>query len=298
VQFASLYFSYSEASRAPTAIELGCADPDEPCNLPNALVGDPPLKQVVTRTLEAGVRSAQESAFRWNAGWFRAQNYDDLLFVASQQTGFGYFMNFGRTRRQGAELGLSGRIQHFTLGGNYTFLGATYQSPQTVGGGSNSANDGGAGLDGNIAIQPGDRIPLIPRSLLKTYVDYQPTAKILVDLDFVAAGRSFARGNENNLAQPDGVYYLGQGFSPGYGVLNLGAHYQLFKRVQFFVQINNLLDHHYYTAAQLGPTPYDNAGNFIARPFPSVAGNFQIRNTTFFAPGAPIGVWGGMRFRF
>jgi outer membrane receptor protein involved in Fe transport len=94
------------------------------------------------------------------------------------------------------------------------------------------------------------------------------------------------------------VYYLGQGFSPGYGVLNLGAHYQLFKRVQFFVQINNLLDHHYYTAAQLGPTPYDNAGNFIARPFPSVAGDFQIRNTTFFAPGAPIGVWGGMRFRF
>jgi outer membrane receptor protein involved in Fe transport len=296
--FASLYFSYSEASRAPTAIELGCADPDEPCNLPNALVGDPPLKQVVTRTLEAGVRSAQESALRWNAGWFRAENYDDLLFVASQQTGFGYFMNFGRTRRQGLELGLSGRIQHFTLGGNYTFLSATYQSPQTVGGGSNSANDEGIGLEGNIAIQPGDRIPLIPRNLLKAYVDYQPTAKILVDLDFVASGRSFARGNENNLAQPDGVYYLGQGFSPGYGVLNLGAHYQLFKRVQFFVQINNLLDHHYYTAAQLGPTPYDNAGNFIARPFPSVTGNFQIRNTTFFAPGAPIGVWGGMRFRF
>ena len=28
VHFASLYFSYSEASRAPTAIELGCADPE------------------------------------------------------------------------------------------------------------------------------------------------------------------------------------------------------------------------------------------------------------------------------
>ena len=55
-RFASVYFSYSESSRAPTSIELGCADPNEPCNLPNALVSDPPLKQVVTRTLEAGVR--------------------------------------------------------------------------------------------------------------------------------------------------------------------------------------------------------------------------------------------------
>ncbi len=145
---------------------------------------------------------------------------------------------------------------------------------------------------------PGDRIPLIPRNLLKAYVDYQPTAKILVDLDFIVTGRSFARGNENNLDQSDGVYYLGPGFSPGYGVLNLGAHYQLQKRVQFFVQVNNLLDHHYYTAAQLGPTPYDDAGNFIARPFPSVDGVFPIRNTTFFAPGAPIGVWGGIRFKF
>ena len=83
-----------------------------------------------------------------------------------------------------------------------------------------------------------------------------------------------------------------------YGVLNLGANYQLLKRVQIFAQTNNLLDHHYYTAAQLGPTPYDNSGNFIARPFPSVGGNFPIRNTTFYAPGAPIGVWGGIRFKF
>ena len=297
-RFASIYFSYSEASRAPTAIELGCADPNEPCNLPNALVSDPPLKQVVTRTLEAGVRSGEDRKLRWSAGWFRGENYNDLLFVASQQTGFGYFTNFGRTRRQGAEVSLSGRIQHFTLGGNYTFLNATYQSSQTVDGGSNSFNDGGAGLDGNITVQPGDRIPQIPRNILKAYVDYAPTSKIPVDLDFIAVGRSYARGNENNLDQPDGVYYLGPGFSPGYGVVNLGAHYQVQKHVQLFVQVNNLLNHRYYTAAQLGPSPYDNSGNFVARPFPSVDGNTPIRTTTFFAPGAPIGAWGGIRFRF
>ena len=296
-RLATAYFSYSEANRAPTSIELGCADPTQPCNLPNALVSDPPLKQVVTRTFEAGLRGGNDN-LHWSAGWFRGQNYNDLLFVASEQTGFGYFTNFGKTRRQGTEISISDRIGKFTLGGNYTFLNASYQSPQTVDGGSNSTNDGGQGMDGNIAISPGDQIPLIPSNLLKAYVEYHPTAKISVDLDFDAVGRSFARGNENNLDKPDGVYYLGQGYSPGYGVVNLGGHYQIQKHVQLFVQINNVLNHRYYTAAQLGPSPYDNAGNFIARPFPSVDGEFPIRTTTFFAPGAPIGAWGGIRVRF
>ena len=153
-------------------------------------------------------------------------------------------------------------------------------------------------MDGNITVQPGDRIPQIPRNMLKAYAEYQPTSKISVDLDFVAVGRSFARGNENNLDQPDGVYYLGPGFSPGYGVVNLGAHYQIQKKAQLFVQVNNLLNHRYYTAAQLGPSPFDNSGNFVGRPFPSVDGDLPIRTTTFFAPGAPIGAWGGIRFHF
>ncbi len=58
----------------------------------------------------------------WSAGWFRAENYNDLLFVASEQTGFGYFTNFGKTRRQGVEISVSGKNPAFTLGGNYTFL--------------------------------------------------------------------------------------------------------------------------------------------------------------------------------
>jgi outer membrane receptor protein involved in Fe transport len=298
-RFASVYFNYSESNRAPTSIELGCADPTQPCNLPNALVGDPPLKQVVTRTFEAGVRGSMENNLRWSAGWFRGENYNDILFVSSQQTGFGYFLNFGKTLRQGAEISVSGKIKHFTLGGNYTFLDATYQSPQVIAGGSNSLSDGGPGVDGNITVTPGDQIPQMPRNILKAYVEYQPISKISIDLDFDAVGRSFARGNENNLDRPDGLYYLGQGFSPGYGVVNLGAHYQIQKRVQLFVQIDNLLNHRYYTGAQLGPTGFDNGQNFIARPFPAdAAGDFPLRNTTFFAPGAPIGAWGGLRFRF
>ena len=297
------YFSYSEGNRAPTSIELGCADPNTPCRLPNALAGDPPLKQVVTRTLEAGLRGGgEEDHLSWSAGWFRAMNKNDLLFAASTQTGFGYFKNFGKTLRQGAEVLVNGRFWRINLGGGYTFIDATYQSAETVDGSGNSTNDealdGSPGMEGVIQILPGDRIPLIPHHLLKAHAAYQVTRKLSVNLNFVAVSQSFARGNENNLSKPDGVYYLGPGVSPGYGLLNLSANYQVHRHFEIFGQINNLLDHHYYTAALIGSTGFTAQGTFIARPLPAINGDFPIPSATFYAPGAPIGAWGGVRIKF
>ena len=292
------YFGYNEGSRAPTSIELGCADPTQPCKLPNALAGDPPLKQVVTRMFEAGFRGSLERNVNWSVGWFRGVNHDDLLFVASTQTGFGYFKNFGETLRQGLEVDLNTRVRRLNIGGGYTFLAATYQSSETVDGTGNSTSDAGEGLEGTIQIQPGARIPLIPQHLLKAYLDLQATSKLSLDLGLVAVSSSYARGNENNLHQPDGVFYLGPGQSPGYAVLNLGARYQVQRRLQVFIQINNLADRRYYTAAQLGPTGFLANGNFIARQFPAVAGDFPVQQATFFAPGAPRIAWGGIRFSF
>jgi outer membrane receptor protein involved in Fe transport len=59
----NVYARYSQSSRAPTSIELGCADPANPCSLPNALAADPPLHQMVTDTWEAGLRGHPE--FSW-----------------------------------------------------------------------------------------------------------------------------------------------------------------------------------------------------------------------------------------
>ena len=297
------YFSYSEGSRAPTSIELGCADPDHPCKLPNVMAGDPPLKQVVTRTWEAGLRGgASESRFNWSVGWFFADNRDDILFVASRQTGFGYFKNFGKTRRQGIEVDLRARIWRIGLGGGYTFLDATYQSEETVNGESNSSNDEAAeglkGLEGAIEIEPGNRIPFIPQHMLKVFADFQATSKLSFNLSMNAFSSSYGRGNENNQHAADGVYYLGPGKSGGYAAVNLGASYLVHKRVELFARINNLLDRQYFTAAQLGPTGFTDTGNFIARPFPAVSGEFPLRHSTFYAPGAPRIVWGGIRLRF
>jgi outer membrane receptor protein involved in Fe transport len=300
--FVSLYAGVTEGSRAPSSIELGCADPEVPCKLPNTMQGDPPLNQVVTRTFEAGARGGSERSLRWNAGWFRSTNRDDILFVTSGQTGLGYFKNYGQTRRQGIELGVNWRRGRVSTGAGYTLLDATFRSAEQVNGSGNSTNEeaeeGVPGVEGTIDIEPGDRIPLIPRHIAKIFGDVQVTRRFVVDADVVAVSSSFARGNENNRHAPDGRYYLGQGSSPGYGVANLAARFTVSSRVQLFAQINNLFNRRYSTAAQLGPTGFTATGNFIARPFPAIDGEFPLQQSTFFAPGAPRGAWAGLRVQF
>src|SRR5581483_1141658 len=138
----NFYANYSQANRAPTSIELGCADPANPCSLPNALASDPPLSQVITRTWEAGLRGRFEgNHFDWTVGGFRAENTNDILFVASQMTGTGYFQNFAKTLREGVQASIDGRIARINFGLDYTFLSATYQSTETVDGTANNASD-------------------------------------------------------------------------------------------------------------------------------------------------------------
>jgi outer membrane receptor protein involved in Fe transport len=293
----NLYFGYGEGSRAATSIELGCADPDQPCKLPNAMAGDPPLKQVVTRTWEAGIRSGDAGSLTslrwltgltWRFGYFRADNHNDILFVTSTQSGFGYFKNFGRTKRQGIEVGVMREVlTKLNIGAGYTFLAATYASAETLTGSGNSTNDAGSGLEGVIQIEAGDRIPLTPRHMLKVSFDYQPIRRLTFDLNLVAVSRSFARGNENNLHESDGVYYLGPGSSAGYGVVNAGARFEIHRNLEVVAQLNNVFDKRYATAAQLGSTGFTGDATFIARPFPAIGGEFPLQQATFFAPGAP-----------
>jgi outer membrane receptor protein involved in Fe transport len=297
-----LYGSYTEGNRAPTSIELGCADPDAPCRLPNAMAGDPPLNQVRTRTWEFGLRSPSENRLQWSANWFQATNRDDILFVASERTGFGYFQNFAQTRRRGLELDSRLRLGRVLLTGGYTFLDATFQSREEVNGAGNSTNEealaGIPGLEGTIEIEPGNRIPLTPRHVLKASSTIQATSRLSLQVNVFGASSAFARGNENNLHAPDGQTYFGPGSSPGYGVANLGAIYRLTPRLQFFAQVNNLFNRRFYTAAQLGSTGFTPAGDFVARPLPPVDGEYPLPGVTFLAPGAPRGAWAGLRLRF
>ena len=127
----TLFGSLSQGNRAPSPIELGCSDPANACVLPNALQSDPPLKQVVSRTLEIGARGKFAPQLQWNAALFRTVNSDDLLFI-SNGLAAGYFTNFGRTQRQGFELGLSQQYSSFGWSASYSYLRATYQSSACI----------------------------------------------------------------------------------------------------------------------------------------------------------------------
>lgn len=279
----SLDAALAQTSRAPSAIELGCADPEAPCRLPNSLAGDPPLAQVVATTMEAGVRVDAGKSLFARAGLFRTSARDDILFVASPRTGFGFFRNFGRTRRQGLEMVAGASLKGLALSGSYTLLDATYRSPETVGGSGHSGNSECPGGEGNINIVPGNRIPLLPRHLFKASADWQALPWLMINADVQAASGIIARGNENNAHTADGNIYPGAGETPGWAVLNLGAQVTPLQWLVLLLQVDNVLDARFATAAQLGASVFDPQGRFN----PLQAGPGAAQGGTFLGPGAP-----------
>ena len=95
-------------NRAPTPLELGCSSPTNPCIIDNFLIADPPLKQVVATTYEAGLRgstgtNAQTGLVSWALGTFYTLSRDDIINIAGSQPMTGYFQNAGNTLREGIE---------------------------------------------------------------------------------------------------------------------------------------------------------------------------------------------------
>src|SRR5262249_14451393 len=129
----TVYAGYSQANRAPTPLELGCSDPAHPCLIDSFLISDPPLKQVVSTTYEAGLRGSEfGQKLKWNIGVYRTISKDDIINVASEISGFGFFQNAAKTRRQGVEAGLTYKEERWSTYINYAFVDATFQTPLTL----------------------------------------------------------------------------------------------------------------------------------------------------------------------
>jgi outer membrane receptor protein involved in Fe transport len=287
----TVYSGYSQGNRAPSPIELGCADPAQPCTLPNALQSDPFLKQVVTRTLELGVRGTLARDTRWNAALFHATNRDDILFVGTTASASrGFFQNFGRTERRGAELGLSGRASLFEWHASYSYVRATFESTACVVAPSNStAGTSPACAAQQIEVHPGDRIPGVPLHNFKLNVLARPAKSWTVGSTLTAYSGQYVRGNENN-AHSEGGAFGGSGKVGGYALLHLHASYDLGARWELFAKVTNVLDRQYASAGQLGRSAFDAQGRFI----PDAD---DWRNEQFVGPGAPRAGWVGLRYR-
>jgi outer membrane receptor protein involved in Fe transport len=138
-QTVNVYGSYSEGSRAPTSIELGCSDPENPCRLPNAMANDPELKQVVSKTWEAGIRTKLTPELNLSASVYDTRSINDIIFVGTNTSGDGYFSNVGQIERKGFDTSFGYQLGQLTLSGNYTYLDATYESDFSMVSGANSA---------------------------------------------------------------------------------------------------------------------------------------------------------------
>ena len=112
------YGGYNEGMRAPTPIELSCADEAHPCSLPAGFNSDPDLKKVVAKTWEGGVRGKLMQDINWNVGIYDTRTNNDIQFIYSTQSQ-GYFKNVGQTERKGIEIGLHGKINKLNFAANY-----------------------------------------------------------------------------------------------------------------------------------------------------------------------------------
>jgi iron complex outermembrane recepter protein len=265
----TLYAGYAEANRAPTPLELGCSDPLRPCLIDNALVGDPDLKQVVSHTVEFGLRGHEDlagGALSWNAGAFHTENVDDIINVASPIPGHEYFQNAGNTLRQGVEAAASYKRDRWTFYANYTYVDATFLNALTL-----SSPNNPFAVNGNIFVVPGDHLPAIPDHRFKAGAEYRITERWKAGADLNVVGSQYLVGDEANQLPK----------LPAYFVVNVSSSYQLAEKVELFAQVRNLFDQHYFTYGTLtdpGAIPYLN-----------------LSDPRSFIPGMPFAAYVGMR---
>ena len=231
----SLRAGYAQSNRAPTPAELSCADENAPCSLTNFFIADPPLKQVVAKSWEAGASGAFGLG-GWRASWllsaYRTTNQDDIQYIASQIRGRAYFQNIGSTRRQGVEASLKAEHGGLVAGLSYAFTDATYRSAMELSSPSNPM----AGDEGTINVGRGDRLPGIPRHSATLTLDYAGKGWS-VGGDLIARSGQYLVGDEANLTPR----------LPGYAIANVRAGIDIVPGVTMFGEVRNIFGRTYET---------------------------------------------------
>lgn len=270
------YGSYSESSRVPTPMELSCADPADPCRLPNAFLSDPPLKQVVARTFEGGFRGGfnklmDKGDMKWNLGYFHTVNDDDIIFNrGGDSVSEGFFSNVGQTRRHGVELATSinypqlfSSIDDWHFSTNYTYLNARFLDSFDI---QNPLNE-----KARARVNRGSRIPGIPEHIFKASLSVDLWQKLSLGVNGTYSGNRAFRGDEANITP----------MLSGYWLFNAAAEYKITDNLTLFGKVDNIFDVHYNTFGLYGNPTEVLGDNFV--------------DHRFVSPGAPRGGWIGLR---
>ncbi len=230
-----LFGGYSEANRAPTPLELDCADKTLPCLLEGSLVADPALAQVVSHTWQAGARGSLGGVFgddhlNWSATFFRTDSDNDIVALASTIQGRGFFANVPLTRRQGLDLTADYQGQGWSAYANYSYLDATYEFTGTLA----SPNNPGADADGNVLVTPGRHLPVSPANVFKAGADMTVMDGLSVGGELAYTGSQYFDGDPSNLNSK----------LAGYVTVNLRAAYDITPQWQVFGLVDNVFDSH------------------------------------------------------
>lgn len=260
------YAGYTESSRVPTPVELTCADPTDPCRLPNAFVSDPPLDQIVGRTLEGGVRRLG-GPFTWAVALFTTRVHDDIVFISSGTLrGEGHFENIDRTLRHGLETTVDVTKGPVSLFAAYTLQRATFGTDLRI-----ASRHHPDAANGEIAVVNGDRLPGVPTHSGKAGVSAAIGDRLAVSVTARAQSGQHFRGDEANLLPP----------VPGFAVVDARARVRIASRFAVIGEAENVFDARYATFGALGDA--------------SLVGSGDPR---FHGPGAPRGGWVGLELTF
>jgi outer membrane receptor protein involved in Fe transport len=266
----TVYGNYSESNRAPTPSELTCADEDNPCALPNSFLADPPLDDIVARTIETGFRGTHGNV-NWNAGVFYTELKDDLFFFpateedpADPRLNVGIFDNIDKTSRAGLELGADGSYDKLTWFANYAYVRAAFEDDFSY---AREVDDDVVTFN----VDKGDRLPGIPEHNIKIGADYAFTQKLSLGMTASYHSSQYFRGDEANVDKKIAHYK----------VVNLHGRYKATKNLQFFAKVDNLFDSEYDTFGLYGE--------------PDEAPGFDFEDPRFVGTSSPRAGWIGFK---
>jgi outer membrane receptor protein involved in Fe transport len=273
-----LYASASQSARAPTPVELACADEDAPCNLPNAFLADPPLDEVVATSYEAGVRGEAASS-RWHLGVFQTTNEDDILFqtTGGATANVGFFDNVADTRRAGVELSVAQQRERVSWYAKYSLIEATFEDEFIVNSPNHPVFEDDVDApsivgEDKLLVPGGSEIPGIPRHQANAGVDFSFGQGLLIGADVVYRSGVHLRGDEPNLLEK----------TDSYAIVNLRGEYRFNEHVVIIARIENVFDEEYETFGLLGEPD-------------EVFEDFE--DPRFYGAGPPLGAWVGVKVK-
>ncbi len=228
----SVHARAHQASRAPTQVELACSHPEAPCTLPNTFLADPPLDDVVSRSLEAGLRGAMGVLSEWRLDAFWTVNSDDIHFQSTggSASNQGYFANIGNTVHRGIDASATLAYQRWNLSAGYSFLDATYGDGFSAATPNHPQAEGG-----RLWVAPGKQLPGLPRHSARLRLEYRHDDRWRGGVELLAASGVYLRGDEANVDRQ----------LAGFAIANVQASFEFRAGFSLQAQVNNIFDHQY-----------------------------------------------------